>query len=566
MITEEERKAILGKWTYLADYPFYYSRRFWKGVSAALLLSMAFGGLVLAWNVTLRRKVREKTRELTWELEERRRIDAALRRNRHRLATLVGNLPGMVYRHPLDAEGIWPLRFTSKGCHKLTGYRKLDSPGRETLYYHRIVHPEDRERRRRRVREALDRREPYELTYRIVTAEGGIKWVWEQGLGIFDEAGESPYVEGFITDITVYKLAEESLTQSRKLFQDLVDHSPIGISIIQDRRIVYGNPEQRRIFGPLPEGCDIGALPNVHPEDAGRAWAFFEAIALGRTDAGEPDLRLLRHGEGEERELWVHCRAAPVEYRGKPSILLLMLDITHAKELEQIVSVKDKMASLGRVAAGIAHEIRNPLSVVHLYLSAIGKACRQGAPPETISENLPPIREAAGDIETVIRQVMDFARPSAPAFGRTDLNRPVRQALAMCGAFLRRGEIRLEAALSEAPLPCSADANLLQRVVLNLLTNAAEAMGAQDREKVIRVRSSAEKGHLFIRVSDSGPGVPEKQRKNIFDPFYTTKCDGTGIGLSLSQRIVADHMGKLTVEESELGGARFVIELPLEKG
>ena len=131
---------------------------------------------------------------------------------------------------------------------------------------------------------------------------------------------------------------------------------------------------------------------------------------------------------------------------------------------------------------------------------------------------------------------------------------------------MRKGGIKLEKALaSDLPL-CQADPNLIEQVILNLINNATEAMQDMKKGKKIEITSSIEKNCILITVSDSGPGVPLDMKDQLFDPFYSTKKDGTGIGLSISNRIVTDHGGSVDISKSRWGGAEFRIELPLKKG
>jgi len=235
-VSPAERKEIYNRWINLGAYPFYYSRRFWYALISAAVGGVGIVLLVLAWNLTLRRKVALKTHELTFELEERRRIENALETSQQRLKTLIGNLPGMAYRHWLESEDQWPFDYTSDGCFELTGYKSLCQPGRETFYYDHVIHPQDRRPLRMEIKKALANREPFRLIYRINTADKRLKWVWEQGVGIYDDNGDIAHVEGFVTDITEYKKAEESLSQSKQLFQDLVDNSLIGI---RDKTLLF---------------------------------------------------------------------------------------------------------------------------------------------------------------------------------------------------------------------------------------------------------------------------------------------------------------------------------------
>jgi signal transduction histidine kinase len=241
-----------------------------------------------------------------------------------------------------------------------------------------------------------------------------------------------------------------------------------------------------------------------------------------------------------------------------------MIDMTEAKELERLLTIQDKMASLGRVAAGMAHEIRNPLSGINIYLNMLKKLHHKNGSEEKVIQILGRIQSASNKIESVIRRVMDFAKPGEPKLTLTDLNIPVTEAIKLSAVTMRKSGIVLEKALSENLPLCNADPTLIEEMVLNLLNNAAGAMKPMAAGKKIVVTSSVEDDGIILTVSDSGPGIASEIKDKIFDPYFTTKSDGTGIGLSISHRIVTDHGGSLTVSDSELGGAEFRIEIPIK--
>jgi signal transduction histidine kinase len=240
-----------------------------------------------------------------------------------------------------------------------------------------------------------------------------------------------------------------------------------------------------------------------------------------------------------------------------------MIDMTQAKELEHLLAIQDKMASLGRVAAGIAHEIRNPLSGINIYLNTLKKLYHRPESEEKVQQILGQIQSASHKIESVIRRVMDFAKPGEPRLALIDLNRPIMEAINLSAVTLRKSGVELERVLAEDLAPCKADAALIEEMALNILNNAAEAMRQMEAGKKIVVTSSMAGKSIILTISDSGPGIAPEVRGKIFDPYFTTKSDGTGIGLSLSHRIVTDHGGSLTVGESDLGGAEFRIEIPI---
>jgi PAS domain S-box-containing protein len=359
--------------------------------------------------------------------------------------------------------------------------------------------------------------------------------------------------------------AQTALVESEKRFRKLVEHSLTGISIIQDNQIVYQNPEQERLLGPLPRPIKLQDTESIHPEDVEKVEAFYQSISMGKLPIGAIDFRFFPPGEKANRGKmkWVHCQANRIEYQGKDALLMNALDMTKAKELEHLLTIQDKMASLGRVAAGIAHEIRNPLSGINIYLNTLKKLHHRGGSEEAVEQILKKVQSASIKIESVIRRVMDFAKPSEPKLTLIDINEPITDAINLTAVTMRKSGIKIEKLLTDDLPQIAADKNLIEEMVLNLMNNAAEAMKIMEARKKIVVASFLEHGQIIIQVSDSGPGVPLSIRDKIFDPYFTTKLEGTGIGLSLCHRIINDHGGSLTVSDSNLGGAEFRIEIPI---
>jgi signal transduction histidine kinase len=266
---------------------------------------------------------------------------------------------------------------------------------------------------------------------------------------------------------------------------------------------------------------------------------------------------------------WVWCRAIAFKYHGKDAILVNSIDITKAKQLEHQLLMTNKMLSLGRVAAGIAHEIRNPLTGINTYLYTIEDLCDsdQIGPEDmdTIRQIITQIQIASNKIESVIKRVMDFSKPGAPKMVRTNINEPLDAAIKLSKVTMRKNGTQIEKSLTPNLPHCYADPQLIEQVVLNLITNAVKAMEKSNGNKLVEIKSFAKNNVLCIQIADSGPGVPIELREKIFDPFFTTKADGSGIGLNIAQRIVADHNGSITLDSSKWGGAQFKIELPIER-
>ncbi|MEI6125595.1 MAG: PAS domain S-box protein, partial [Pseudomonadota bacterium] len=382
---------------------------------------------------------------------------------------------------------------------------------------------------------------------------------------------------GFFTaiarDITERKRSEENLRSSEKRLSAIVENSLTGILITQDTKVVFKNREIDRLLHTLPEKFSLYNAGHIYPDDREKVRAFYNELTAGDGPTRDAVFRLSPQGAmlSASEIRWVTCRGAAIEYQGKKALFINMMDITRIMELEQLIRIQEKMASLGRVAAGIAHEIRNPLTGINTYLytlrdRAAGSSDQASEDKEEMLPIIEEIQAASNKIEAVIRRVMDFSKPNLPRLSRIDCNRVIEEALKLYAVTLRRSGIVVEKSLgSDLPL-CAADFSMIEQVLLNLLTNASQAMGLWSGEKKIQVLSCRSGDTVAITVADSGPGIPLENRNKIFEPFYTTKADGSGIGLSLCQRIITDHRGTLSVGTSSLGGAEFKIEIPLKKG
>jgi PAS domain S-box-containing protein len=361
--------------------------------------------------------------------------------------------------------------------------------------------------------------------------------------------------------------AEEALEASQKRFRTLIENALIGISIIQGDRVIYQNPEQEKLLGPLPRPAKFSDLESIHPEDMDKVRQFHQDITSGRYHALDTDFRFYGpdpHGN-QPPVKWVYCRALRINYQDRESLLVNLMDITRIKEMEHMLRMQDKMASLGRVAAGIAHEIRNPLSGINVYLNTLKKTYDKADQLDRIGEIIAQMEGASHKIESVIRRVMDFAKPGEPKTEHIDINQPIDEAVKLSSVTLRKKGIRLEKNLQQGLPICKADPNLIEEVILNLITNAADAMKDMKEIKKLGISTHLEGNYIAIKVSDSGQGVPNHMRNQIFDPFYTTKNGSTGLGLSLAHRIVTDHRGFLRLAKSRWGGAEFIIEIPIEE-
>ena len=497
----------------------------------------------------------------------RHRAEEELKKTKQRLQHVLTSSPAVIYS--CNPAGDCATTFMSDNVKSELGYEPIEFT-EDRHFWIDHIHPDDVQQVKSEFSMLVDQGN-HVLEYRFRHKDGSYRWMRDELRLLFGEEGKSVEVVGSWTDITDMKQAEEALRKSEEQFRDLIKNSPIGISIFQDQQFVYQNPEQIRINGSSSEKSIFEDLDKIHPDDLDKVKAAYRQILKGEVLTIEVDFRFFRSIEKQTRTdmRWVWCRAIAFKYYGKDAILVNAMDITKAKQLEHQLLIKNKMLSLGRVAAGIAHEIRNPLTGINTYLYTIEDFCdSDNLGPEEMEimrQIVTQIQVASNKIESVIKRVMDFSKPGAPKMVRTNINESLEEAIKLSSVTMRKIDIKIEKSLAPDLPQCYADPHLIEQVVLNLITNAARAMENSNGNKRVEIKSSARNNTLSIRVADSGPGVPVELREKIFDPFFTTKDDGSGIGLNIAQRIVADHNGSITLDSSKWGGAEFKIELPIER-
>jgi two-component system sensor histidine kinase HydH len=221
----------------------------------------------------------------------------------------------------------------------------------------------------------------------------------------------------------------------------------------------------------------------------------------------------------------------------------------------------EKLAAIGRLAAGIAHEVRNPLGVIRASAALVREHFREGDEPHRACGF---ILEEIDRLDALIASLLAFARPTSLRVRPAAVADLVARAAALAEEQLRRREARLEARLAAPEVELAVDPDLVAQALLDLVTNAAEAVPRGGR---VELRARAEAERIVLEVADDGPGIPESERARVFEPFYTTKAGGTGLGLAMAERIVRAHGGSLgVVPGAGLGpdgaGACFELVLP----
>lgn len=239
----------------------------------------------------------------------------------------------------------------------------------------------------------------------------------------------------------------------------------------------------------------------------------------------------------------------------------IVRDVTDEKRMTEQLMQQEKLAAVGQLVSGVAHELNNPLASVMAFAQLL-LAAPSDAPQD--KRAIDAINQEAKRAAKIVSNLLTFARQHQPERTITDLNRVVEDTLELRRYALRIAQVEIDTVLDEA-LPLTwADPFQLQQVVLNLVTNAEHALAGWDKERRITVITETQRDQLIVRVVDSGPGIQPEHLSRIFNPFFTTKPvgEGTGLGLSISDGIVREHGGRIRAESRLGSGATFIIEIP----
>jgi signal transduction histidine kinase len=231
---------------------------------------------------------------------------------------------------------------------------------------------------------------------------------------------------------------------------------------------------------------------------------------------------------------------------------------------EQLIR-SEKMAALGQLSAGIAHEIRTPLTSIKIFIQSLEKEIELD---ENQKEDFRIIKKEIDRINENVIRFLNFARPEDPLFQQLNIHELIKESLNLLAAKMKTSSVDLEISLLEVCPPVEGDPKQLGQVFLNLFLNAIEAMprgGVLTVRSILKTIPESHEEILQISVDDTGCGIPEKDRPYLFDPFFTTKDAGTGLGLSIVYSIVQKHDGRIELE-SEMGkGSSFIVSLPVHK-
>jgi histidine kinase len=389
---------------------------------------------------------------------------------------------------------------------------------------------------------------------------------------MFDRDGKVVAAVSVSLDITARKKLEEDLKKSERKYNAVFNNIPRALFLLsrETLAILDCNRSATSLYG-YTKGEMIGKN-------------FMEFFADTDREGYKAAIRSLqginrvKHSAKDERAFYVNINLTDSDYQvGQKVILAMVIDVTERIEAEQQVIQANKMATLGEMATGVAHELNQPLSVIQMISGFFVRKLDRGDLPdkETLSDISSKLRSNVERASKIINHMREFGRKSTLEAESVQLNDVILRSLDFFSQQLRLRDIDVVLDLGKDIPTIKADPNRLEQVFMNLLTNARDAieekalqkaLSREDKQITIRTRSN--RRYVFAEISDTGIGIPKEITHKIFEPFFTTKDvgKGTGLGLAISYRIVADYGGTIHAVSKEGEGACFDIQFPRATG
>ncbi|MBM3174286.1 MAG: PAS domain S-box protein [Chloroflexi bacterium] len=505
-------------------------------------------------------------RGISRDITERKRAEEALRAASERLEYLLSSSSAMIYS--AEVHGNYAATFIGANVIVLTGYESREFVENPDFWYDH-VHPDDRQIVATEVPKLFEK-DFHAYEYRFRCKGGEYIWVRDEMKLVRDEKGNPVEIIGVWSNITERKQTEESLRESEEKYRTILskmEDSYFEVDLAGN--LTFVNEATCRSLGySREELLGMNYRGFTVEEDIRRVYqAFNRVYTTGKPDKGfswvivrkdgsrgfvEATISLVRNEKGEI-----------VGFRG------VGRDITerkkaeeHRHQLELKAQVSSRLASVGEMSAGVAHEINNPLTAVTGYAQLL--LDRKDVPAD-VRKDLEAITEGARRVAGIVQRLLAFSRQTKPERKYVDINHLIESTLVLRAYHLRTNNIKVTTSLAPDLPQTVADPGQIQQVILNLIVNAEQEMKLAHGKGKLTISTEKSDSIIKISVKDDGPGIKPEIMDRLFDPFFTTRevGEGTGLGLSLCYGIVAEHNGKIYAESKTGKGATFIVELPV---
>jgi len=508
------------------------------------------------------------------DITERIKHEETLRERETRLRSLMANMPGGIYRCRAD----WTEVLMSDGIEPITGYPAAAFCEDRQVSLSNLMHPEDREGIHAKTARCIESHSPYAVEYRLVDRNGNIHWVLDQGRPVYDNDGTLLWIDGVLFDITERKQMEGEVRLLQTRMTDAIES--IGEAFVlwgADERLVLCNKKYRELFDPdgnllvpgrsLEEVIRSNVASGRHPEsDSDPEGWIQERLRRYRTAAGDSEMKIpgdrwLRVIDRRTSEGGIVGIRTDITER-KNAELELRAANESLKEAMQKLASSERMATIGQVAATVSHELRNPLGAIRNSMALVhqlttGKHLGVERALERVDRNIE-------RCTAIIAAMLEFTHekeitrtPTAIAawLGELLAGHPMPE-----GITIER-DLR---ATDEVPI----DRERFQQAVLGIIDNAVQALQdpawtpPENYPRRITVRAESAGPHVRLSIIDNGPGIPPDVLPRIFEPLFTTKGFGVGLGLPTVRQIVEKHGGTIDVASAGEGGTTVTVWLP----
>jgi PAS domain S-box-containing protein len=380
---------------------------------------------------------------------------------------------------------------------------------------------------------------------------------------IRDASGNVIRYQGSLTDITDRRTMERRLHQQQEFASRLVDSFPDLILVVDaEANYTFVSPRVRDVLGYDPDDIRQYSLGGrTHPEDRLAMQTVYRSVLSSAEVFASLEVRV-RHKDGEWRRLRCHFSPLANEKGQIEGVVMSCRDVTELKRLEEQLIQAEKLAAMGQMLAGVAHELNNPLTAILGVTELLRE--RQGF-DDSAKRQLELTHRQARRAARIVQNLLEFARPASPQKRPLDVNSLVERTLQLHEHSLRRNNVVVDFKPQHELPGVIGDGNQLIQIFLNLITNAEQAIREVRETGRIQIRFSQYAGKLLVTVQDDGVGIRPEALPRLFDPFYTTKRPGggTGLGLSICLSIVKEHGGTIEAEALPAGGSAFTVYLPL---
>ncbi len=417
----------------------------------------------------------------------------------------------------------------------------------------------------------LESKENQSVVHKNIAEDGEIIWEERVFAPIFSSEGEVKYVIESLRDITKIKHLEKKYSDVRELI-DKVVQSSVSAIMAADRKgeIILMNQAAENLFGYSVHDANLVNIEDFYPPGAAREiMKKLRDKTIG--ESGKLPSTQVNIINKNGSQIPVEMTAAIIYEDGREAATAAIFNDLREKqavqkkleETENQLFQSEKLASLGRLAAGVAHEINNPLTSILLYGNLMREKLEENHP---LTSNLSYILEDAERCKDIVKNLLAYSRQTRPAKNVFYLNNLIGESLRLIRDQKLFMNVKIIKELDDCQILVSADKNQLCQVLINLIINAIDAMEGNGALTLKTYRDRAA-GKAYIEVTDTGSGIPQENLAKVFDPFFTTKeiGKGTGLGLSMAYGILEENDGKISIKKTGPEGTTILLELPEEQ-